>query len=407
MKRFKVDVVLFSIVILFMIAGFMLFPQSGLNAAIQGIHIWWDVLFPALFPFIVISEVLLGFGIVHFVGALFDPMMRPVFRVPGSGGFVMAMGFASGYPVGARLTAQLCEQKLLNRDEAERLVSFTSTSDPIFLIGAVSIGFFHDAGLATILAFAHYGGGVIIGFLMRYHGKSLPAVPKQTKTVRSSLWVQALREMHKARLIDGRPIGLLLRQAIQSSLQLVFVIGGLVVLFAVVMEFMQRIGLMLVLYSIVGLILQLFQIPFELSTAVINGWFEVTLGAKLAGEAGDGIALIHKVSIAAFILSWSGLCVHAQILSILNQTNVRYRPFFMARLAHGFVAAILVYVLWRPVAHLKEHFPTALPSYLPFGADSPSLFAWYAYSAIFIFVLTCLTIIILFVAYKLAKWIIR
>ncbi len=39
---------------------------------------------------------ILSFGIVHFFGTLLDPLMRPLFRVPGIGGFVMAMGFASG-----------------------------------------------------------------------------------------------------------------------------------------------------------------------------------------------------------------------------------------------------------------------------------------------------------------------
>ena len=166
---------LMSFVVIAIIVCLFLFPHVGFQSALRGVSIWWDVLFPALFPFFVISEIMLGFGIVHFFGTLLDPMMRPVFRIPGIGGFVMAMGFAAGYPVGAKLTAQLWEQKLVNREEGERLVAFTTSSDPIFLIGAVSIGFFHDASLAIILAIAHYGGSFLIGLIMRFHGrKSLP-----------------------------------------------------------------------------------------------------------------------------------------------------------------------------------------------------------------------------------------
>ena len=86
---------LFALLILML----MIFPAHVLNAALQGVGIWWDVVFPALFPFFIIAELLLSFGIVHFFGTLLDPLMRPLFRVPGIGGFVMAMGFASGYPV--------------------------------------------------------------------------------------------------------------------------------------------------------------------------------------------------------------------------------------------------------------------------------------------------------------------
>lgn len=149
----------------------LVYPASTLAAALRGLAIWWDVLFPSLFPFFVISEMLLGFGVVHLFGALLDPLMRPLFNIPGSGGFVAAMGYVSGYPVGAKLTAKLREQQLVSRAEGERLVAFTTSSDPIFLLGAVSVGFFHDASLGLVLALAHYGGGLIVGLLMSFHGR--------------------------------------------------------------------------------------------------------------------------------------------------------------------------------------------------------------------------------------------
>lgn len=151
----------------------MIYPTAVWNAGVRGLSIWWDVLFPSLFPFFVISELLLGLGIVHFTGALLHPLMRPVFRIPGTGGFVAAISYASGYPIGAKLTAKLWEKKQITRDEGERLVAFTTTSDPIFLIGAVSVGFFQLPAVAVMLAIAHYGAGLIVGLLMRFHGKKL------------------------------------------------------------------------------------------------------------------------------------------------------------------------------------------------------------------------------------------
>lgn len=71
-----------------------------------------------------------------------EPLMRPLFRVPGTGGFVWAMGLASGYPAGAKLTARLWKDKRITTIEAERLVAFTNSSNPLFLFGAIAIGFF-------------------------------------------------------------------------------------------------------------------------------------------------------------------------------------------------------------------------------------------------------------------------
>jgi sporulation integral membrane protein YlbJ len=339
-----------------------LYPQQSLTSAIQGIAIWWDVLFPALFPFFVISELLLGLGLVHFIGGLFDPMMRPMFRIPGYGGFVMAMGFAAGYPISARLTSQLWDRKLINREEAERLVAFTSTSDPIFLIGAVAVGFFHNAGLAIILAISHYGGGIIIGLLMRFHGQRNTDTIYLRSKDHHSLIIRAFRSMHIARLQDGRSLGVMLQQAIQNSLKLVFMIGGLVIFVSVVLELLSLIGAMEIMYAAFAYFLNLVSLPPMLSPSVVKGLFEVTLGAKAAGGAAASIPLIHKAAIASFILSWAGLCVHAQITSLLSQTNLRYTSFVIARFLHGLIAMLLVYMLWIPTQSLRLALDMAVPA---------------------------------------------
>ncbi|GLX67702.1 sporulation integral membrane protein YlbJ [Paenibacillus glycanilyticus] len=322
------------------------FPAQTLESSLRGLSIWWQVLFPALFPFFVISELLLGFGIVHFFGKLLDPLMRPLFRLPGIGSFVVTMGYVSGYPVGARLTAQLWEQGLVKRAEGERLVAFTTTSDPIFLIGAVAVGFFHNAALAPILAAAHYGGAFIIGLLMRFHDRHEPVTesPRRTAARRSSRLFEAIKAMHDARLLDGRSLGKLLQDSIQSALRLMIVVGGLVVFFSVVMELLTRAGIVEALAEALRLLFGALGLPAKLADASIFGLFEVTLGAKAAGGADTG--LMHQTAVAAWILSWGGLSVHAQVLSLLSRTDLRYLPLMVARLAHGFIAVVLVYVLW-------------------------------------------------------------
>ncbi|MDR6881632.1 sporulation integral membrane protein YlbJ [Bacillus sp. 3255] len=341
-----------AFVVIAIILCLFAFPHAGLGAALRGVSIWWDVLFPALFPFFVISEIMLGFGIVHFFGTLLDPMMRPVFRIPGIGGFVLAMGFAAGYPVGAKLTSQLWEQKLVNREEGERLVAFTTSSDPIFLIGAVSIGFFHDASLALILAVAHYGGSLFIGLMMRFHGrKSMPTL--QTSVSQGSVWKRAFDNMHNARMSDGRSVGSLLSQSILQSLNLIFVVGGLVVFFSVVLEVLTQASVMNAMYLLIDSILRFAGLPLELSQAVMNGLFEVTLGAKAAGNAPAALALSSKVAIGAFILSWGGMSVHAQIVSLLSHTNLRYVPFLFARLVHALLSAAIVLIIWEPMQRFR------------------------------------------------------
>lgn len=351
-KRWTIPLLLIAVLSLGVLM--LSYPGSSWEAGVRGLAIWWDVLFPSLFPFFVISEVMLGFGIVHFLGKLLDPLMKPLFRIPGSGGFVAAMGFASGYPVSAKLATKLREQRLVTREEGERLVAFTTSSDPIFLIGAVSVGFFGNSKLAGILALSHYGSAILIGFVMRFYGtngtepstsSNKSATGKSTH--RFSLR-EAIRAMHEARMQDGRGLGELLQQAVVSSLQLMTVVGGLVVFFSVVLEVLTVSGVMTTLYSGVRMLLPYVGLPPALAEPLMGGLFEVTLGAK-AAAAPASVPLVFKAAAAAFILSWGGLSVHAQVASILNGADLRYFPFLMARLLHAFLAALLLILLWQPI----------------------------------------------------------
>ncbi|MNO51344.1 Sporulation integral membrane protein YlbJ [compost metagenome] len=386
------------------------YPEACWLAGTRGLAIWWNVLFPSLFPFFVISEIMLGFGIVHFLGKLLDPLMKPLFRIPGSGGFVAAMGFASGYPVSAKLATKLREQGLVSRFEGERLVAFTTSSDPIFLIGAVSVGFFGDPKLAGILAAAHYGSAIAVGICMRFYGGSDESPPSnqtlseknETNSNASSFGLRAaIKAMHEARIADGRGLGELLQQAIASSLQLMAVVGGLVVFFSVVLEVLTVSNAMSVFYDGIRYLLPVFSLPSELAEPFVGGLFEVTLGAK-AAAAPTGIPLVFRTAAAAFILSWGGLSVHAQVASILNGADLRYLPFLFARIAHSVLSTVFVFLLWQPFG---SHLPAFIPSFLIDGSGSawsswPNLFTISLILISSMFILSLVIRIIQFLASK-------
>ncbi len=167
----KLKTIFLSVSVTVLAVSLILFPQESFEASIRGLNMWWKIVFPALLPFFIVSEMLIGFGVVTFIGVLLEPLMRPLFKVPGVGGFVLAMGMASGFPAGAKLTARLRQEGQVTQIEAERLVSFTNSSNPIFIFGAVSVGFFQNPKLGVVFALSHYLGNICVGIIMRFYGK--------------------------------------------------------------------------------------------------------------------------------------------------------------------------------------------------------------------------------------------
>ncbi|MBS4172404.1 sporulation integral membrane protein YlbJ [Bacillus sp. FJAT-49736] len=321
-------------------------PKVTSEASVDGLNIWWGVVFPSLFPFFVISELLIGFGVVKFIGVILEPLMRPLFRVPGVGGFALAMGMASGNPAGAKITARLRQEKQISQIEAERLVSFTNYSSPLFIFVAVSVGFFHNKDLGIIFAIAHYTGNIMVGLFMRFYGYSREE--KVKNEMRRIPVREALRALHKTRIEDKRPIGKLLGDAVNSSIQTLLMIGGFIILFSVINRLLYHLHITSFLASIIGNVLLSIHFPTSLSIPYIAGLFEITLGSKLISEVLHS-TLLQQAIMTSFILGFSGFSIQAQVASILAQTDIRFKPFFIARILHGFTAAIITFFIWRPI----------------------------------------------------------
>lgn len=88
----------FSLMFLAFIILLIIFPAQSFKSAQYGFNLWLTVVFPSLFPFFVASEPLNGTGLVKYAGVLLEPIMRPLFNVPGIGSFAFVMGISSGYP---------------------------------------------------------------------------------------------------------------------------------------------------------------------------------------------------------------------------------------------------------------------------------------------------------------------
>ncbi|AEE91597.1 Sporulation integral membrane protein YlbJ [Tepidanaerobacter acetatoxydans Re1] len=320
------------------------FPDEAFNAALEGLNTWFAIVLPALLPFFIGSQLLMGLGVVHFMGVLLEPFMRPLFNVPGAGSFVMAMGLASGYPVGSMLTGKLVKNELCNTWEAERLMSFTNTADPLFMIGAVAVGMFKDARLGIIIALSHYISAIILGLIMRFYAKNKEITPlASTFKKQGGVFLRATHELLRARKEDGRPFGQLLGDCIKDSVNSLLMVLGFIVLFSVIIRTITVAGFIDILIPVIETILKAFGFDISLAPAILSGFFEITLGTQLASTA--SAPLMQRVIIVSSIIAWSGLSVHFQVISMVSDTKIKIAPYIFARLLHAFLAGFVAYVL--------------------------------------------------------------
>ena len=157
-KKNNISTIIYILISLFVLYNIIIHPQDCIKAASKGLLAWINIVVPSLFPFLVISELLIGLGFVDFIGVLLEPLMVPIFNVSGKGAFPFAMSITSGYPVGVKLVTRLRKDKKISKSEAQRLLSFSSTSGPLFMIGAISTGMLNNPLISPLIVYPHYLG---------------------------------------------------------------------------------------------------------------------------------------------------------------------------------------------------------------------------------------------------------
>lgn len=324
----------------------VMLPEPSFKAAQRGLSVWWEVVLPALLPFFIAAELLMSTGSVHFMGVLMESVMRPLFNVPGAGSFTLAMGLASGYPLGAALSARLMEDGLATKTEAERLMCFCNTSDPLFMTGAVAVGMFKRTDLALIIVAAHYLSALTVGIAMRFWRSGSRPTPPQSAGESGPVLRRAFRAMREAQKKDGRAFGQLLGDAVKTSVNTLLVILGFMVLFSVIFEALKLAGTTAVLSSFMSRMIPESILPEALHDTVISGIFEITIGTSLAGAA--DAPLVARAAVASAIIAWSGLSVHAQVAAVIQPSGMSIWPYTLSRGAQGLLAALYTVLLMRP-----------------------------------------------------------
>ncbi|OAB43376.1 nucleoside recognition domain-containing protein [Paenibacillus glacialis] len=344
-----------------LVIGIVSSPEQTFQASLQGLSMWWHIVFPSLLPFLVLSEILVAYGWAHGIGVLLEPLMRKVFGLPGVSGWALTMGMTTGFPGGAHSTLQLVDQGDLTPREAERITWLSHFCNPMTIIIFIGIGLFDKPTAGYWLLGIHWVSGILafltytsLSKLVRKKGTDQPLLDSGIQSPRLSLMRRVWIAIHKAHVRDGRSFGKLLGESVSHAVQTLMVIGGYIIIMAVIIHLVNY-------YIVPG-------VPIY----YLAGIFELHLGAKAISSASDLTPAIQW-SLLSALLGWSGLCAVIQSISPLMKTGIRRLPFTMIRLLHGAYAFGLTLLIWRPLNLYVLDVEPAF-TYLPNDANQLSPF---------------------------------
>ena len=325
-----ISICLFTILLL-------IFSNTNLSSAKTGLALWANSVVPSLLPFFIATELLGYTNVISILGKLLNKLMKPIFNVPGEGAFPFIMGIISGYPMGAKIVSNFKSQGICTSEEAERLLAFTNNSGPLFIIGTVGIGLFKDTSIGILLFITHILACLTVAFLFRFWKSSKRFGEKRA-------WPLFPQEQ-----VSISNLGEVLATSIMSSINTIFLIGGFIVLFSVIISILENSG---TLNGLAHLIHPILNIPFSYANSIFTGILEVTNGVcNVANITNRSIST--NIIICAFLLGFGGISIMLQILSIVSKVKISIKPYIIGKLLQGIFAAIYTFIFIYTVPFLN------------------------------------------------------
>ena len=290
------------------LAGLLCSPDTSAQACRDALTLCAQTVVPSLFPFFVLSSLLVSGGGADVFSALLGGLMRPLFGLGGAGASALALGLLGGYPVGARTVAELHRAGTLEKKEAERLLGFCNNAGPGFILGICGGAVLHSSRAGLYLYLVHAVSALLTGILLC---RDLPR--------RASVYSKVTQRT------DAAPFASLFSAAVRGALAGILNVCAFVVLFLVLLRLLAA------------------ALPAAISTSplypLLLGFVELTNGVTALSATRGGFVC------CAVLLAWGGLSVHAQTLSVLDDTSLSTRYYWWGKMMQAALSAPLAWLV--------------------------------------------------------------
>lgn len=319
------------------------FPNLCLQAAQDGLLLWFNKVLPSLLPFMIFINILVPLdGLQPFISKC-TPLARRLWHLPGESLFAFLIGLIAGYPMGAKMIKSLYIDHKLTKEEAELTLCFCNNCGPLFIIGTIGTAMLSKTHLGYFLFLIHLLSACTMSLLLTHH-RQLSSHSISTK--RSSP--------------NSPNFFKLLNLGVMNAMDTIVCVGGYIILFSVIIALLTQTPVVQQLYAKL--------LPNPNAYLIIKG----TISSCL--ELSNGVYTLSKLPLSTYSLAiisaatgFGGICVYFQSLFVLEDTPFDTKTFFISKCIQGTLSFSLT-LLFSPLYF--RYFPNSL--YTPNTSNTSS-----------------------------------
>lgn len=317
LKAFKNQIKASAVCIfaLALLAIFLKNPSLTAMAAASSAAKCGSMLIPSLFPLMAASEIAVASGAAE---RLIRPISKGISKIIGikkEAAAPLVLGFFCGYTASVSGALSLLKTRKITEKDCERIIFLSALPSLPFVTGFLGSSVLKNTTDGWILWVISLVSSLFIGLLTKSKNHEASAKLK----VKSDLSIKPPKKS-LSKIIVG---------AISHASESMILICACVIFFSVLTEAL-------------GQILDTVYIS-EIIQKLLLGTLEIT-GGVLSTAHITPYAL--KCTACAFLLGWSGLSIHFQIIALCDGYNLSFKKYFLIKAVQGVLCAALAFVIF-------------------------------------------------------------
>jgi len=319
--------ILITIICSFVILQIILSPNICIQYTISGAKLFFNSVFPSLFPFLVVINIIIGYDGIHIYSKLLGNIICKPLKLPKECNFALLISMLCGYPLGARYTCDLYEKNLIDLNTCERLLNIASNSSPLFIVGSVGASMMSSAKIGYILLLSNLLSCIFMGFIIPSKNSLYKLKNKSTSSFKGT--------------DNSINIGIIFKNSIEDALKNSFNIGGFIIVFSVITGIIKDNALFHIVINKFSLIIGL---SSNLIEGLLLGLLEVTNGCYLISSSNSNLYV--KLTISSFLIAFSGFSIISQVYSYTYKHDVSIKKYIARKFTQGILSSILTIILY-------------------------------------------------------------
>lgn len=327
----------------------LFYSKECITLASNGLLIWYRNMIPSLFPFMVLSGFMVRSGLSLKIGQWMQPILGIFFMLPSHMLYAIFMGFLCGFPMGAKIVADMLEKEQITLKEGEFLLAFCNNIGPLYMLGYVIPLFGYQnvwkiLGLMYLVPFGY-------GLILRYLSFKL-YINADLKNTNKKKTLHTLSACSYPETSHTSPNYLMyFQQSLSSAIEQITMLGGCMVFFNCLLIFPEMLGRVLSKSRIVSYSPLL--TAFLSSLVEIGGGLQQLASAFFSSNDNSHLQIhtslstltnfnIFHVYLPLALLTFGGLSCIAQTYFITKNTELKISTYIKHKIIQSCIYILFI-----------------------------------------------------------------